>query len=252
MNRAGVATAFVRELDPGQGRIKVEYRGEEEGLLSAWAYMASPMSGKGRGQLFMPEKGDEVLVCYADGDFGHPYIVGFLWNGEQVSPEKEAHNRVIVTPGGHQLRFEDKAGAKKVVLRSDGDRQVVLDDKPAGGRVEIVSGESRVLLDDAPANTKVEIRAGKVGVTVTLNATPTPSLSIQVGANAITVGDAGMSIDAAGPISIASAAAVNVSSSGAVALSASGVVSVAAAVLNVTSALTNFTGIVKAPAFITV
>ena len=56
----------------------------------------------------MPEPGDEVLVAFQDGKFDSPYVVGFLWNGEQVSPEDTPHNRVIVTPGGHQLRFEDK------------------------------------------------------------------------------------------------------------------------------------------------
>ena len=211
------------------------------------------MSGKGRGQLFMPEHGDEVLVCYGDGDFGHPYIVGFLWNGEHVSPEKEAHNRVIVTPGGHQLRFEDKEGAKKVVLRSDGNRELLLDDKPAAGRVEITSGKHRVLLDDTPANTKVEIQAGRaLGVTITLNVTPTPSLAIQVGANTINVSDAGMSISAAAPLSISSTAAVSVTATGTVAISAGGAVSVAAPALNVTSGVANFTGVVNATAFTTI
>ncbi len=254
MSRAGVVTAFVEELDPKQGRIKVEYRGEEEGMLSPWAYMAAPMSGKSRGQLFMPEKGDEVLVCYGDGDFGHPYVVGFLWNGEHVSPEKDAHNRVIVTPGGHQLRFEDKEGAKKVVLRSDGKRELLLDDNPAAGRVEITSGEHHVLLDDAPANTKIEIKAGKaIGVTITLNVTPVPSLSIQVGGSSmINVSDAGVAINAASPLSIASTAAVSVASTGTVAITAAGAASVTAPVLNVTSAVTNFTGVVKATAFVVI
>jgi phage baseplate assembly protein gpV len=245
MNRAGVVTAFVRELDTVQGRIKVEYRGEEEGMLSSWAYMAAPMSGKGRGALFMPEKDDEVLVCYGDGDFAHPYVVGFLWNGEQVSPEKEAHNRVIVTPGGHQLRFEDKEGAKRVVLRSSGAREVLLDDKPAAGRVEITSSQNRILLDDAPDGTKVEIKAGgALGVTITLNATPEPSLAIQVGPNVINAGAAGVSIAAAGPVSISSTSAVDIK--------AAGVVSVSAAAVTVNSSVTNFAGVVHATAFLTI
>ena len=254
MKRAGVVTAFVRDLDTRQGRVKVDYRGEEEGMLSSWAYIAAPMSGPGRGQLFMPEKDDEVLVCYADGDFGHPYVVGFLWNGEQVAPETDPHNRVIVTPGGHQLRFEDQDGAKKVVLRSDGKREIVLDDKPAAGRISITSGAHRVVLDDAPAGTKLEIKAGTAaGVTITLNVTPTPSLAIEVGGgNTINISDAGVAISAASALSITSTAAVSIAATGAVSLSAGGAVSVAAPALNVTSGVTNFTGVVNATAFVTI
>ena len=277
MSRAGVVTAFVEEVDPKQGRIKVEYKSEEDGLLSAWAYMAAPMSGKGRGALFMPEKGDEVLVCYGDGNRGHPYIVGFLWNGDQVSPEKDASNRVIVTPGGHQLRFEDRAGAKKVVLRSDAKRELLLDDKPAMGRVKITSGEHHILLDDAPANTKIEIKAGKaVGVTITLNVTPTPSLAIQVGGgNTINVSDAGVSMTAGGALSITTGGAasvsiggaasinvggaasitaggaVSVNAGGAVAINAGGAASITAPVLTVTSGLATFAGVLQASAIVT-
>ncbi len=241
----GVKTAFVTEIDPKQGRIKVEYRGIETRLESAWAYMAAPMSGKGRGALFMPEKGDEVLVCFGDGDFGHPYVVGFLWNGEHTSPETEAQNRVIVTPGGHHLRFEDKPNAKKVVLRTDGKRELLLDDKPAAGKVQLTSSEHRVLLDDLPGGSKIEIKAGKaVGVTITLNATPTPSLSIQVGAtNTIDVGPAGVNITVGGSAQITAA--------GTTTITAAGAVNVSASTLNVTSALTTFSGVVVASAVIT-
>ena len=119
MNRhAGVVTAFVHAVDPKQGRVQVEFRSIEDRLRSTWAPVAAPMSGGKRGQLFMPEVGDECLVAFLDGDFDHPYVVGFLWNGEHISSETEAFNRVIVTPGGHTLRFEDKKDDTRVILRS--------------------------------------------------------------------------------------------------------------------------------------
>ena len=187
--RAGVVTGFVQEVDAEQGRVLVEYRGMQESLLSPWAYVAAPMSGQGRGALFMPEEGDEVLVCFSDGDFNHPFIVGFLWNGEQRSPETHAYNRVIVTPGGHQLRFEDKENDTRVILRSNGQhelifedqaqapyvqlksnagRKVLLDDQPGFGKVEITSGQHTVTLDDAPAGTMIKLDAGMGVVTITM------------------------------------------------------------------------------------
>lgn len=287
--RHGVTTAFVKEIDPKQGRLKVEYRALEAGLISAWAYVAAPMSGQKRGMLFMPEPGDEVLVAFADGDFDHPYVLGYLWNGEQVSPETEREQRVIVTPGGHQLRFEDKDGDKRVVLRSSAKHTLTLEDKPGAhhvqletaagrrltlddrgtGQVEIVSGANRVRLDDNPANTKVELRAGSgVGVTITMNATPQPSLSIAVGAGttldvsaagvtlnatgAITVnGGAAASLAVAGAANITVGAAANLTVGGAANITAGAALNLTCAALNVTSGVANFTGVLTCSALVT-
>lgn len=265
--RAGVVTGFVKKVDARQGRVQVEYRGIEPDLLSPWAYIAAPMSGSKRGALFMPEENDEVLVAYADGDFGHPYVVGFLWNGEHVSPETEPEQRVIVTPGGHQLRFEDKAGAKRVVLKSEGRRSLTLDDS-GSGKVEIVSGSNSVLLDDTPAGTKVVLKAGKaVGVTITMNATPQPSLSIAVGAgNTIDVAASGVTVNASGTVNVTAGGAAtvsiggaaNVTVGGAANFSVGGAINITAgaalnlncAVFNVNAGVTNVNGLLRTPALI--
>lgn len=265
--RSGVITGFVKKIDPKQGRVQVEYRGIEKDLLSPWAYVAAPMSGKKRGMLFMPEEGDEVLCAYADGDFDHPYVLGFLWNGEQVSPETEREQRVIVTPGGHQLRFEDKAGAKRVVLKSEAKRTLLLEDAGTG-KIEIKAGANTILLDDNPAGTKIELRAGKgVGVTITMNATPQPSLSIAVGAgNTIDVGASGVTLNATGALSVTAGGAstvtiggtgsvsvggaASVTVGGAANVTAAGAVNLTATVLNVNAAVTNFNGIVNCPVLI--
>ena len=238
--RSGVVTAFVDEVDAAQGRIKVEYRSIQEKLLSPWAYVATPMSGKGRGQLFMPVKGDEVLVCHGDGDFDHPYVLGYLWNGEQVSPETDPDHRVIVTPGNHQLRFHDKENERQVVLRSDGKRELLLDDKPAAGKVQLSSGEHHVLLDDSAATSRIEIKAGQsIGVTITLNVTPQPSLSIKVGASTtVDVSDSGVSVTSTG--------AVSVTAGGAASITTAGVASISASALSVTSGVAVFSGTVIA------
>ena len=197
--RSGLITAFVKEVDAGQGRVKVEYRSIEAGLESPWAYVAAPLSGPQRGALFMPEPGDEVLVAFADGDFEFPYDIGFLWNGDQTSPETTRDNRVIVTPGGHQLRFEDKTDDTRVILKSNGGhtltledrrsapraelethagRKLLLDDTPGAGKVQITSDQHRITMDDAPGGARVQIDAGTgAGVTIVMTGSP-PTISI--------------------------------------------------------------------------
>jgi len=229
--RPGVVTAFVHDVDAKQGRVQVEFRAIEDDLRSTWAPIASPLSGGKRGQLFMPEVGDECLVAFQDGDFDHPFVVGFLWNGQDVTSESEASNRVIVTPGGHQLRFEDKKDDTRIILRSNGKhelaledkadgplvrlktngkRELLLDDKPGFGKIEITSGQHKLTLDDAPANTKIKIDAGMGVVTLSLNVTPTPSLAISVAGNTIDIGPTGVSVTAVGSLSVTAAGTANI------------------------------------------
>lgn len=276
--RPGVVTAVVREVDAGNGRVQLEYPAVEDNLLSGWAPIAAPMSGGSRGQLFMPEVGDECLVAFENGDFNHPFVLGFLWNGQDNSPESEASNRVIVTPGGHQLRFEDKkqdtriilrsngkhellmedaAGKAKAQLQSNGGRHLLLDDT-APGKAELASTSHRITLDDNPGATKIEISAGMGVVTISLNATPVPSLSISVGGNMVDISAAAMNVTAAGTLSITTGGAatitaggaVSVTAGGAVSVTAGGAISLTASAVTVNSAVATFSGAVVASSII--
>ena len=168
----GVVTGIVKELDMSQGRIKVEFPWLQESYRSGWAPVAMPMSGKNRGMFFMPEIDDEVLVAFEQGDFEHPFILGFLWNGVDTPPETTNKNRVIVTPGGHTLRFEDTEGAKKVILQSSGEHQIIIDDKEQTITITTKGLQSIVLDDKGSGSIKLqgggrimEMRNGQVQIT---------------------------------------------------------------------------------------
>jgi hypothetical protein len=257
-HRPGVVTAFVHDVDAKQGRVQVEFRAMEDDLRSTWAPIAAPLSGGKRGQLFMPEVGDECLVAFQDGDFDHPFVVGFLWNGQDVTSESEASNRVIVTPGGHQLRFEDKKDDTRVILRSNGkheltledkadgplvrlktngNRELLLDDTPGFGKIEITSGQNKLTLDDAPANTQIKIDAGMGVVTLSMNVTPTPSLSISVAGNTIDVGPTGVSVTAVGSLSVTAAGPASITAA---------TTSLTCGALTVNAGVTTFSGLVVA------
>lgn len=157
---AGVATGIVKNLnDPGgQGRIELQFPWLSDSVSSSWARVASALAGKERGAFLMPEIDDEVLVAFEHGDFNHPYIVGFLWNGVDTPPETTNQNRIIKTPGGHQLRFEDKDGAKKVILKSNGGHQVEINDATETITIKTNSGNQFIVLNDAAKS--VTVRGG--------------------------------------------------------------------------------------------
>lgn len=236
----GVATAFVKKVDAEQGRVLVEFRSIDDDLESTWAPIASPMSGKGRGALFMPEKGDEVLVAFQDGKFDSPFVVGFLWNGEQVSPEKSADNRVIVTPGGHQLRFEDKQGERRVVLKSSAGHTITLEDKDPK-KIEIKSTQHTVTLDDTPGAANISIKAGTAGlVSITLNTTP-PSIMVTTGAGSIDLNAAGLTVTSPGALTVNCTTAT---------INAAALTTLNTGMLSVNSGIAMFSGAIQCSALI--
>jgi uncharacterized protein involved in type VI secretion and phage assembly len=141
----GVLVGLVKNIDDpaGEGRMQLTFP-SLGGVTSAWARLATMQTGKDHGTWFRPEIDDEALVAFDRGDFQHPFVVGFLWNGRDKPPETEPKNRIIKTPGGHQLRFEDADGAKKVILETAGGLAITLDDTQQS--IEIKGGGRAVTL----------------------------------------------------------------------------------------------------------
>lgn len=152
-DQKGVLIGIVKDVtDPsGEGRVKLSYPTLGSTAQSGWVPVSTMLAGKDRGAWFMPEVDDEVLVAFDNGRFDHPYVVGFLWNGKDTPPETDTRNRVIKTPGGHQLRFEDTPGSKKVIVKTDGGLTITMDDTAksieirGGGRaVTMQNGQLRI------------------------------------------------------------------------------------------------------------
>jgi uncharacterized protein involved in type VI secretion and phage assembly len=101
----GVVTS--RNDPEHQGRVQVRFPWLDDELRSAWASVAAPMAGGGRGFYFMPEEQDEVLLAFQHGDFDHPFVVGFMWNGVHEPPSSDVRQRIIRSVNGHCIRFVD-------------------------------------------------------------------------------------------------------------------------------------------------
>lgn len=153
----GVTVGLVKDLnDPdSSGRIFVVFPELPGSPPGAWAHIATPMAGPGRGTFFMPEPGDEALVAFHHGDFAHPFIVGFLWNGQDKPPEGDRNVRRIRTTSGHTIAFDDRKGQQKVEIETAGGQKIILDDG-APGRITIQS------------NGEVAIKGARVKVDCTM------------------------------------------------------------------------------------
>jgi uncharacterized protein involved in type VI secretion and phage assembly len=192
----GVAVAVVAQNrdDSGLARVRVNYPWHSTPGESYWARIASPMAGKNRGAYFLPEVGDEVLVAFERGDLRFPYVVGALWNGVEKSPSTNGDGnnnvRLIRTPKGHQLSFDDGKPGQVQLKLADGksltidDNGIVLDDNQGtkvtidtkGGTVTVQAARSLSL--KAPqisieATTSLSLKAGGAvsvqGLPISLN-----------------------------------------------------------------------------------
>jgi uncharacterized protein involved in type VI secretion and phage assembly len=134
----GVVVAVVTSVDDEQqlGRVRVRFSfgGRTE---SAWARIATPWAGSGqRGAYFVPEVDDEVLVAFADGNLGHPYILGFLWSQPAPPPESspKAGRSVIRSARGHKIEVDDNRGL--ISLKTSSGCRLVLDDLTGNVTIE--------------------------------------------------------------------------------------------------------------------
>lgn len=106
--------AFVENnLDPNKlGRVRVRYPWQTtSGDNSPWVRMATPFATNGGGVNFKPEKGDEVLLNYEDGNIERPYIVGSLQSKYVTDHWGALDGRVIQSKNGHTIKFNDNDDA---------------------------------------------------------------------------------------------------------------------------------------------
>lgn len=187
----GVSVGIVSQnVDPeGLGRVKIRFPWRENPDESHWARMAVLMAGKSRGTYFLPEVGDEVLVAFDAERVEHPYVLGALWNGQDVPPEtNDGKNdlRLIRSRSGHEIVFDDGARGRIDIHLADNQRMVRLD--PDGIAISDDSGNS-ISITSTPgsisikSNLKISIESQsidiKAGASMTLQASGT--LTIQGG-----------------------------------------------------------------------
>lgn len=76
-------------VDPDElGRIKVKFPTLTEEPVSFWLRQVAPNAGKERGLYALPEKDDEVMVMFMQGDVSTGVLLGQFWNGKDKPPQE--------------------------------------------------------------------------------------------------------------------------------------------------------------------
>jgi Rhs element Vgr protein len=137
----GIVTQIEDDPD-GENRIRIVLpfiNEKEEGM---WARVSTLDAGNKRGSFFRPEKNDEVLVSFLDGNPNYPVVLGALNSSALPAPlEAKAANdeKGFVTRSGMKMIFDD---AKKSFQL----------DTPAGKKFSVSEDADAMKMEDEHGN----------------------------------------------------------------------------------------------------
>ena len=130
--------------DP-HGRIKVQFHWDRKGKndirSSCWIRVAQFSAGMSYGAVFIPRRGQEVVVAFLEGDPDKPLVVGSVYNGKHLTPydltgkqstgagrNRHSKTRSVIrtqsTPdsdGYNEISFEDTKDSEELYIQAQKD-----------------------------------------------------------------------------------------------------------------------------------
>jgi uncharacterized protein involved in type VI secretion and phage assembly len=166
-------------VDPDEvGRIRVKFPVLHEEPVSFWIRQVSPGAGIERGLYSLPEKDDEVLVMFMQGNIDCGVIMGQFWNGSDKPPAEakdglpgpSATNPMSLSTDTFTDGSKDLSNNDRRFWKSRSGHLLVFDDSPSAESVQIWdkdhqlafvfdSKEGRILLTNAKGD--INIRCAK-------------------------------------------------------------------------------------------
>lgn len=166
----------VDNQDPQKrARLKVRVPSVLADSETGWALPCLPFGGLADIGLFLvPEVDSQIWVEFEEGEISRPIWVGTFWQ-QQGDPPAEANEgdgvttRLLKTPGGHILRFDDEADKEKFQLLHPGGSEIAIDEKgiltltdQGGSTVTLDPDAGKLVVEDSNGNTMTMDSSGTV------------------------------------------------------------------------------------------
>lgn len=151
----GKYRGFVADnADPEQrGRLRLLVPSVLGDAITGWALPCLPFGGLADQGLFLvPEVDAQVWVEFEEGELSLPIWTGTFWQAQGDPPAEaaleEPTTRLLKTPAGHLLQFDDADGEERIFLQHPAGAQVEID---PNGTVAITDAQGAMVTLDADA-----------------------------------------------------------------------------------------------------
>lgn len=170
----GIVALNYSDQMPGRLCVTIPVRDDQANQLK-WAKMAFPYTGAKWGHYFLPEKDDQVILVFEDGNIEKPYVIGCIPRDSDNFLKKSAteNNQIkqIQTRNGSRITFFDdveEEGAKDTITVStaqdahtmifDNEKKLIsVMDKEKNCSVEMATEEGNIKIN---AKSKITITVG--------------------------------------------------------------------------------------------
>lgn len=160
--------------DPlGQGRIRVKFKWLcETNDPTEWLRVITPDAGssskitKNRGFVFIPEKGDQVVIGFEDGNVASPIVMGSVFHGKNgIGGSSNNDKKSLTTKSGHTISMDDSGG---ILVKDKTDLNfIAIDGKNAitvntDNNITLQTGKVMIIMDKE--NDKIIIQARNIEI----------------------------------------------------------------------------------------
>ncbi len=198
----GKYRGFVTDnADPSHiGRLKLRVPSILGTTELDWAQPCLPFGGLADQGLFsVPEKDAQVWVEFEEGELSQPIWTGTFWQKADESPAEAQlappTTRLLKTPAGHLLQFDDEKDKEKIVLHHVAGAELTIDEKgtvlwtdAAGSTITLDADAEEVVVAEASGNTISMTSSGIAVEDANGNKVEMTSSGIKVTADKIEIG----------------------------------------------------------------
>ena len=157
----GIVTEIGDSSNLGRVKVRLPYIA---GCQTGWARIAAPGAGRDRGNYWVPEVGDEVIVAFEHGDLRYPYIFGGVWSDTAPPPESDPRTgrRELKSKEGHVILFKQD----ELTIHTNAMQQIVLSDAAGAERILIAdkTGKTGVLIDVTGKAISITAPGGRISL----------------------------------------------------------------------------------------
>lgn len=161
----------VSNEDPKKlGRVQVKMNWQTGPMQTSWIRVLTPDAGTSdkvatnRGFVFIPEKGDQVMVAFRYDDPNRPFVLGSLFHGKSGTGGGSSNKtKSLTTRSGCSITLDDEKGSVTIAdptgstIILNGDNTITIDAKD---KITIHSKELEILADEKiriEADSEVEV-----------------------------------------------------------------------------------------------